>query len=75
MPGRIIRWALVATASAAVVLGLAATAAATPIGPCADVPYVGVCVPSTEQPSPPTQHSLGEVVVPSDTTFGFQAVN
>ncbi|MGX9789611.1 hypothetical protein [Mycobacterium sp. MMS18-G62] len=67
--------ALATAASATAFLGLAATADATPVGPCADVPYVGVCVPASEQPSPPTQHSLGEVAVPSDGSTGLNVVN
>jgi hypothetical protein len=74
MPGRtwMIMSALAATASATVSLGLAH---ATPVGPCADVPYVGVCVPASEQPSPPTQNNLGELYLPPDTSAGFQAVS
>jgi len=77
MPGwkRLLTSALAATASAAAFVGLAATAQAIPVGPCADVPYVGVCVPASEQPTPPTQHSLGEVAVPSDGSSGFNIVN
>jgi hypothetical protein len=67
--------ALAATASATVALGLATTADATPQGPCAEVPYVGVCVPVSEQPSPPTQHNLGEVALPPDTGSGVNIVN
>ena len=67
--------ALAAIASATVALGLAAPALATPVGPCADVPFVGVCVPISEQPSPPTQHNLGEVVIPPNTSNGVQAVS
>ena len=67
--------ALVAIASATVALGLAAPAPAAPVGPCADVPFVGVCVPISEQPSPPTQQNLGEVVLPPNTSNGVQAVS
>jgi hypothetical protein len=72
---RLLTSALAAMASATAFVGLAATADATPIGPCADVPYIGVCVPASEQPSPPSQHSLGEVAVPSDGSSGFNVVN
>jgi hypothetical protein len=39
-----------------------ATVAAAPVGPCAEVPFVGVCVPVSEQPhrrrkTPPTTTS------------------
>ena len=67
--------ALAAIASATVAFGLAAPAPAAPVGPCADVPFVGVCVPISEQPSPPTQQNLGEVVLPPDTSSGVQVVN
>ncbi|HKP42810.1 hypothetical protein [Mycobacterium sp.] len=76
MTGRkfIIR-ALAAIASATVAVGLVPIANATPVAPCADVPYVGVCVPVSEQPTPPTQQSLGEVAVPSDGGSGVNFVN
>jgi hypothetical protein len=46
--------ALAAIAGAAVLCGPAAAHAA-PIGPCAEVPYVGVCVPPSGEPTtPPT---------------------
>jgi hypothetical protein len=67
--------ALVAIASATVVGGLTATAHAAPVGPCAEVPFVGVCVPASEQPSPPTQHNLGEVALPPDAGSGMQFTN
>jgi hypothetical protein len=75
MLGRLVRCALVAAASATVIVGLAAAAHATPVGPCADVPYVGVCIPASETPSPPPQHNLGDVYLPPDTSTGFQAVS
>jgi hypothetical protein len=65
--------ALAATAGATATLAFTAAVHATPTGPCADVPYVGVCVPISEQPSPPTQHSYGEVVLAPDTSSGSQA--
>jgi hypothetical protein len=64
-----------AIASATIALVLAAAAHAAPVGPCAEVPYVGVCVPASEQPSPPTQHNLGEVALPPDTGNSIQTVN
>ena len=67
--------ALAAIASATVAVGLTATAHAAPIGPCAEVPYIGVCVPASEQPSPPTQHNLGEIVLPPDASSGMPFVN
>ena len=65
--------ALAAIASATVLYG-PATAHADPIGPCADVPYVGVCVPPSQQ-SPPPQQSLGENSFIPDTTSGIHVVN
>ena len=67
--------ALAAMASTTVVVALITPANATPVGPCAEVPSVGVCVPASEQPSPPTQHNLGEVVLPPDASSGMQFVN
>ena len=67
--------ALAAIASAAVAGGLTVTAHAAPIGPCAEVPFIGVCVPASEQPSPPTQHNLGEVALPPDAGSGMQFTN
>lgn len=72
------RWtvsaALAAIASATAALVLSAAAHAEPIGPCAEVPYVGVCVPPSGQPSPP-QQSLGETVFVPDTSSGIHVVN
>ena len=65
--------ALAAIASAAVLYGPAAAQAA-PIGPCAEVPYVGVCVPPSQQ-QPPPQPSLGENSFIPDTTSGIHVVN
>ena len=65
--------ALAAIAGAAVLYG-PVTAHATPIGPCADVPYVGVCVPPSPQPTPP-QQSLGETAFVPDNASGIHVVN
>jgi hypothetical protein len=51
-------------AIAAAALGSAATATAAPTGPCENVTYVGVCEPLREQPRPPSQQGMGEVVIP-----------
>jgi hypothetical protein len=67
--------ALAAIAGTTVAVCLAATAHAAPVGPCAEVPYVGVCVPASEQPSPPTQHNLGEIALPPDAGSGMQFPN
>jgi hypothetical protein len=67
--------ALAAIASITVAVALITPAHAAPVGPCAEVPSVGVCVPASEQPSPPTQHNLGEVVLPPDASSGTQFVN
>jgi hypothetical protein len=67
--------ALAAIASTTVAVALITPAHAAPVGPCAEVPYIGVCVPASEQPSPPTQHNLGEVALPPDTSSGVQVVN
>jgi hypothetical protein len=66
--------ALAAIASATVSVGLTATANATPVGPCAEVPYIGVCVPPSEHPSPP-QQSSGETANIPDSTGGTSFVN
>ena len=66
--------ALAATASAIVAVGLAATAHAAPVGPCAEVPYIGVCVPASEHPSPP-QQSSGETAFIPDGTGSIAFVN
>ena len=65
--------ALAAIASATA-LAMPAAAHAVPVGPCADVPYIGVCVPPSEQPTPP-QQSLGETVFVPDTSSGIPVVN
>jgi hypothetical protein len=66
--------ALAAIASATVAVGLTAIAHAAPIGPCAEVPFIGVCVPASEHPSPP-QQSSGETESIPDTSSGIPFVN
>jgi hypothetical protein len=71
MPRR--SWCLrlvVAAGGAVAILGTSATTAATPVGSCAEVPYVGVCIPVSEQPSRPTQHTFGDVIVAPDPGGG-----
>jgi hypothetical protein len=65
---------LAAIACATVPLGLIPIANAAPIGPCADVPFVGVCVPASEQPTPP-QQSSGETAFVPDSTSGIHVVS
>ncbi len=67
--------ALAAIASATVAVGLAAAANAAPVGPCADVPSIGVCVPASQQPSPPPQQSPAKRCSPPDTSSGMHFVN
>jgi hypothetical protein len=67
--------ALAAIASTTVALAPITPAHAAPVGPCAEVPFVGVCVPASEQPSPPTQHNLGEIALPPDAGNGMQFPN
>ena len=66
--------ALAAIASATA-LCLPVTANAAPVGPCADVPYVGVCVPPSEQPTPPPQQSLGGTAFVPDSSGGIHFVS
>lgn len=61
-------WATVA--AAALALGLSAPAVASPRGPCAEVTYVGVCVPINDRTSTPPRHSHGEVPVQFQDTAG-----
>ena len=65
--------ALAAIAGATVLYG-PATAHADPIGPCADVPYVGVCVPPSQQPTPPQQSHDENSFIP-EITSGIHVVN
>jgi hypothetical protein len=75
MTGRkLITPALAVIASATVVVGSTAVAHAAPIGPCAEVPYIGVCVPASGQPTPP-QQSTGETAFIPDTSSGVHVVN
>jgi hypothetical protein len=66
--------ALAAIASATA-FSMPAAANAVPIGPCAEVPYIGVCVPASEQPTPPPQQSLGETAFVPDSSTGIHGVN
>jgi hypothetical protein len=66
---------LTATVSTAAAVGLAATANASPAGPCAEVLYVGVCAPASEQPSPPTQQSQADAFLPDANNNGIHVVN
>jgi hypothetical protein len=66
---------LAAIAGTTVSVALTTPAHAAPIGPCAEVPSVGVCIPASEQPSPPTQHNLGEIALPPDAGSGMQFTN
>jgi hypothetical protein len=66
--------ALAAIASTTVAVGLTAAAHAAPVGPCAEVPYVGVCVPASEAPTPPQQSHAENAFIP-DSTGGIHVVN
>lgn len=63
-----------AAITSATALCLPAAAHAVPIGPCAEVPYIGVCVPPSGQPSPP-QQSSGETAFIPDTSSGIHVFN
>jgi hypothetical protein len=67
--------ALAAIAGTTISVALITPAHAAPVGPCAEVPSIGVCVPASEQLSPPTQHNLGEVALPPDASSGVPFVN
>lgn len=45
------------------------TAAAAPIGPCANVTYAGMCDVQRDEPNRPSQQSMGEVVLPDRATL------
>ena len=66
MPGLTIRSAFAAIAIAAAALGSAATVTAAPVGPCENVPYVGVCEPLRDGPRPssPSQQGMADIVLP-----------
>jgi hypothetical protein len=66
--------ALAAIAGTTVAVALITPAHAAPIGPCAEVPYIGVCIPASEHPSPP-QQSSGETAFVPDSTGGIPFVN
>jgi hypothetical protein len=65
--------ALVAIASTTVAVALITPAHAAPIGPCAEVPFVGVCVPASGVPSPPQQSHAEDSFIPDSN--GIQVVN
>jgi hypothetical protein len=68
--------AALAAIASATALCLPAAANADPIGPCAEVPFVGVCVPPSQQPTPPRQQSLGETAFAPDASgAGVYTVN
>jgi hypothetical protein len=62
--------ALAAIAGTTVAVVLITPANATPVGPCAEVPFVGVCVPASEQPSPP-QQSHPDAFIPDSSGMQF----
>jgi hypothetical protein len=64
-----------ATIASATAVCLPVTANAAPVGPCADVPYVGVCVPPSEHPTPPPQQSLGGTAFVPDSSGGIHFVS
>ena len=63
-----------AAIAGATALAMPAAANAVPVGPCAEVPYIGVCVPASGQPTPP-QQSSGETAFIPDTSSGVLVVN
>lgn len=73
MRGLTLRTALAALAIAGAALGSAATAATAPTGPYQNVTYVGVCDTIRDQPDRPSQHGMGEVIIP-DGNSDFQTV-
>ena len=62
-----------AAIAGATTLCLPAAANAEPVGPCADVPFIGVCVPPSDQPTPPQQSVGGTEFVP-DSSGGIHIV-
>jgi hypothetical protein len=70
-----IRFVLGMFASVAVALVLSATAAASPTGPCAEVPYVGVCVPVGGAQPTPAQQNHDDYAVTPVTDGGVNAIN
>lgn len=69
-----IRRALVAVASAAGVLALCAPASATPVGPCEEVTYVGVCVPVGGEQGPAVQQPRSESAITPDSSSNADAI-
>jgi hypothetical protein len=72
MLGLKVRAVLAAIAIAAAAVSSAATAVAGPHGPCADVPYVGVCTPwrGAQEPSANSRFDPSLPVVKSITGTG-----
>lgn len=62
-----VRSAIAAAAIALAALGWVAPAAAAE-GPCADVPYVGVCEPYGDEPTGPSKQSTADVAFPASDT-------
>jgi len=75
MPRRKLIFPALAAIASATTLWLPAAASAVPIGPCADVPFIGVCVPASGQPAPPPQQSSGETAFILDAGSGVLVVN
>jgi hypothetical protein len=60
-------WATVA--SVAMALGLSATVAAEPMGPCGNVTYIGMCEPISDRyTTPPRQSHPDAPVAPQGST-------
>jgi len=55
-------------------LVLSAPAIATPISPCEEVVYVGVCIPVGGHQSPPVSHPHAEFSVTPDTSSNANAI-
>lgn len=64
MLGLGVRSILAASAIAVAALFPAATVSARPHGPCADVPYVGVCTPWRDAPRSASANSRSDPTLP-----------